>query len=117
MLIANTASLYSLLAPADGLNELEQFGYGLIRYLERRLLEDGFTEIFMKRIAPELQALELGKSLNRSVTGSMTDMVKLTKFMLDDGKSLHEVAADLNRTPFQALQYVHPREQFAGMAT
>ena len=35
MLITNTASLYSLLAPANGLENREQFENGLIRYLER----------------------------------------------------------------------------------
>jgi hypothetical protein len=32
MLITNTASLHSLLVPANGLENLEQFDHGLIRY-------------------------------------------------------------------------------------
>lgn len=71
MLITNTASLYSLLAPANGLDNLEQFEYGLIRYLERHMLTDGFEDVFRKHIVPELKTMRFAKALNRSVTGSM----------------------------------------------
>ena len=60
----------------------------------------------------------LAKSLNRSVTGSMNDMVKLSGYMLaEEYNSLEEVAAKLNKTPFKALGYDHPREHFATLAT
>ena len=42
LLVANTAALYSLLVPAAGLRDLEQFHGGLSISLERRLLTDGF---------------------------------------------------------------------------
>jgi len=113
MLITNTASLYSLLAPANGLENLEQFDYGLIRYLERHMLTDGFEDIFNKYVVPELEAILFAKTLNRSVTGSMTDMVKLTEYMLvEDGNTLEQAAGKLNETPFKALDHGHPRERF-----
>ena len=118
MLIMNTASLYSLLAPANGLENLEQFGYGLIQHLERHMLVDGFGDIFKKHIVPELETILLTKTLNRSVTGSMTDMVKLAEFMLvDDNKSLGEATVQLNKTPFKAIDYNHPRDQFTELAS
>ncbi len=117
MLITNTASLYSLLAPANGLKNREQFGCGLIRYLEQHLLVDGFREIFMQYVPPELETMLFTKSLNRSVTGSMTDMVKLVKFMLiEDSNNLDHIAAKLNETPFKALDYGQTREHFAALA-
>ena len=114
MLITNTASLYSLLAPANGLENLEEFSYGLIHYLERHLLMDGFEEVLREHVVPELKTMLLAKTLNRSVTGSMTDMVKLSGHMLlEDGDSLERVAGKLNKTPFGALDYNYPRDRFA----
>ena len=56
----------------------------------------------------------LSKALNRSVSGSMTDMIKLAKYMLiEDRKTLEETSAKLNKTPFKAIDYDHPRDQFA----
>ncbi len=79
---------------------------------------DGFGEIFKQHIAPELETMVMTKSLNRSVTGSRTDMVKLAEFMLiEDNDTLREAAAKLNETPFKALGYDHPREHFATLAT
>ena len=117
MLITNTASLYSLLAPANGLETVEQFDFGLIRYLERRMLTDGFETIFKKHVAPELGTMTFSKTLNRSVTGSMTDMIKLAGYMLvEDGDTLEQVTGKLNETPFGALDYEHPRDRFDELA-
>ena len=117
MLITNTASLYSFLTPANGLETTEQFGNGLGHYLERQLLADNFWSIFKKRLVPEMYDILLTKALNRSVSGSMTDMIKLAKYMLiEDGKSLEETSAQLNETPFKAIDYTHPRDQFAMLA-
>ena len=116
MLITNTASLYSLLASANGLENLEQFVYGLIRCIERHLLTDGFEEVFREHVVPELETMRLAKTLNRTVTGSMTDMVKLATHMLfEDGDTLEQVAGKLNKTPFGALDYDYPRDRFAGL--
>ena len=116
MLITNTASLYSLLAPAKGLENLEQFDYGLIRYLERHMLTDGFEDIFKKYVVPELETILFAKTLNRSVTGSMTDMVKLTEYMLvEDGNTLEQAAGKLNETPFKTLAHGYPRDRFVGL--
>ena len=89
MLITNTASLYSFLAPANGLETKEQFGNGLVRYLERQMLTDNFGEVFNQYLEPEIYDSLLAKALNRSVSGSMTDMIKLAKHMLiEDSNSL-----------------------------
>ena len=118
MLITNTASLYSLLAPAKGLETLEQFDYGLIRYLERHMLINGFEDVFRKHIVPELKTMRFAKTLNRSVTGSMTDMVKLAGYMLvEDGNTLEQVAGKLHETRFKAVEHSHPRDRFAELTT
>ena len=114
MLITNTVSLYSFLAPANGLKTKEQFGNGLVRYLERQMLTDNFGDVFKQHFEPEIYEMLLTKALNRSVSGSMTDMIKLAKHMLiEDNNSLEETTVQLNRTPFKAIDYNHPHDQFA----
>jgi uncharacterized protein DUF6933 len=77
---------------------------------------DGFESIFREYIEPEVDTIVVAKVLNRSVTGSMTDMIKLSEFMLiEEGKSLAQAAARLNQTPFGALNYDYPRERFTAL--
>jgi len=82
------------------------------------MLTDGFEDVFRKHVVPELKTMQFAKTLNRSVTGSMTDMVKLSGYMLvEDGSTLEQVAGKLNETPFKALGNNYPREHFAALAT
>jgi hypothetical protein len=118
MLITNTASLYSMLAPANDLEAKGQFVHGLVRYLEQKSSNDGFGEVFDRQISPELNPVKLTKSRNRSVTGSMTDMVRLSEHMLFESQdTLEQIGASLNQTPCGALDYAHPRERFVALAT
>jgi len=118
LLVANTTTLYSMLIPAVGLERLEQFQGGLNICLERRLLADGFEAIIDRRLGPEIKTISLAKSLNRSVTGSMNDMVRLATFMLtEEGRTFEQATVKLNETPFGALDYAHPRKRFAELAS
>lgn len=116
MLITNTASLYSTVVTVDGLKTQEQFINGLPVCLKQRLIADGFEYIFLDHIFPVSGTVELSKALNRSVTGSMSDMVSMATITLQEGKSsLEEVIALLNRTPFKALEYDHPKDKFVDL--
>ena len=65
-----------------------------------------------------MKTRSLTKSLNRSVTGSLNDVVKLATFMLaEEGRTFKQATVKLNETPFGALDNAHPREQFAELAT
>lgn len=78
------------------------------------MLTDNFGDVFKQHIKPETCEMFLTKSLNRSVTGSMTDMINLAKHMLiEHDCSLEKTTFQLNRTPFKVLNYNYPREQFA----
>lgn len=111
MLITNTTSLYSILVPANGLENWEQFLNGFSFVLEKYIVWDGLEEIFTKYINPELDQIQLSKSLNRTITGSMSDMIKLTELMFYE-LTLDEIAMKLNKTPFKAIGYDYSRDQF-----
>lgn len=118
VLSTNTASLYSALLPWAGPIESDSFRNILFGGLEQHLTLDGFRAIYTAYIEPEEMSAEIAKSLNRSVTGSMNDMTQLAEYMLvEERRSLRETSDRLNDTPFGALDYDHPQNRFAALAT
>jgi hypothetical protein len=79
--------------------------------------EDGFESIYEKRVAPETGEVFFSKATNRSVTGSMNEMIFRAKWYLSsDEISPFDVALRLNKTPMSYLKYEYPREAFGLMA-
>ena len=72
--------------------------------------------IFRKFIASASGDIRLSKALNRSVTGSMNDLVRCGTFdLVERGLSLFDAASALNDMPMSAIGYKHPREVFKGL--
>ncbi len=118
VLATNTASLYSVLIPWVESMDLESFQSTLFRSLGQNLTLDGFGSIYTAHIEPMEKSTVIAKSLNRSVIGSMIDLVRLADYTLvEEMRSLRETSNKLNETPFGILGYDHPRERFAALAT
>lgn len=116
ILLTNTASLYSIVMRGRGITHEGEFLKKAIRILEEMLDEDGFQLIFRRVIAPVLGEYCFGKALNRSVIGSMNDLVRLAKSWLDGGEiSPFKAARKLNETPFFYLDYAYPKEAFQNL--
>jgi len=72
--------------------------------------------LFRKFIAPASAEVRFSKALNRSVTGSMNDLVyHATMWIAERGLSPFHTAFKLNEIPFAALKYRNPREVFKGL--
>lgn len=113
ILLTNTASLYSIVMRGKGITHEGEFIKRGIRLLEDLLEEDGFELIFKRIIAPNLGEYHICKALNRTVIGSMNDLVRLAKSRLEDGEtSPYETARKLNETPFSYLDFQFPKEAF-----
>lgn len=113
ILLTNTASLYSLVMEGAGITNEEDFLRESMGRLEGRLREDGLQTIFEKHIDQVLGQHRFGKALNRSVTGSMNDLVRLAKGWLDDrDRSPSTTMMKLNETPFSYLDYQSPQGAF-----
>jgi hypothetical protein len=113
ILFTNTASLYSVVIRGKGVTTEGEFIKRAVRLLEDLLEEDGYKLIFKRVIAPAMGEYEICKALNRSVIGSMNDLVKNAESYLDTrGLSPFETAMKLNDMPFSALDYQKPREAF-----
>ena len=103
------------------------FGKGITddsRFIERALStirefmeDDGQQFVYCKFIAPASGTVSFAKALNRSVTGSINDLVLGAKMDLVGGMTPHEVGFRLNGTPLSALGYSNPRETFKALAS
>jgi hypothetical protein len=108
-LFVSEKSLLPVLIPARELAELPA------------VLTSAFVELMGAMGAPRnaveaevgrMQELSFGPTANRSVLGSMNDMIFAVKFLLSRSpeKRLIDLAIDLGKTPYSALKYQYPRE-------
>jgi hypothetical protein len=116
ILLANTASLYSLLMLAKGNSDDGDFIDAALTHMREFMPSDGNEFIFRRFIAPASKEVRFSKALNRSVTGSMNDLVyHATMWMVERELSPFDAAFKLNEIPFAALGYRNPREAFKAL--
>jgi hypothetical protein len=83
---------------------------------------DGQVFAYHRLIVPAAASVRFAKALDRSVTGSMNDMIKHATYWLAEGdQSPFDVGFRLNEIPMSALAssgspYGKPREAFRALA-
>jgi len=113
IIIANTVSLYSVLMHGEGVTDNSVFLKRAMASLLDTLRSDGFGFIFERLIVPDAFKVFLSKSLNRSVTGSMGDLVYQAKCCFGrESITPFEMSFRLNGTPLSRLGHKSPREAF-----
>ncbi len=116
VLVSNTASLYSTIFYGKGITNDNRFIHEVIDSIRDIMEHDGLDQAYEKYFAPETGQVLFSKAVNRSVTGSMNEMIFRAKWHLaDDEMSPFDVSLRLNETPMSYLKYGHPREAFALM--
>ena len=84
--------------------------------------DDGQAFVYQRFIAPGSGNIQLAKSLNRSVTGSMNELIRVAQVCLQDGNtSPYQVGFRLNDVLLSALAsgnapYGKPNEAFKKLA-
>jgi hypothetical protein len=123
ILVCNTKSLYSTLISGKGITNHDQFIKHTLSAIRECLKEQGHESVFENLIVPASGMVRFGKALNRSLTGSMNDLVQQAIFFLSKTDlSLFEVGFKLNETPMSELpsrsgdKYGTPREVFKRLA-
>jgi hypothetical protein len=117
ILVTNTVSLYSMLMEGRGITDSSTLLRSLTGTMESILSGTGYEYIFEECIAPSLQDVRVSKALNRSVIGSMNDLVVSAKTCIQGGElSLYDTSCLLNEIPFSALAYLSPRATFQLLA-
>ena len=113
VLITNTPSLYSMVMYGRGMTDDGEFVSRVTSYMGEFICDDGHVFLFERLIAPSTARVAFSKSLNRSVTGSMNDLVSQAKFLLVEREmSPYETSLQLNKVPMSYLKYDNPRQAF-----
>lgn len=113
IILTNTQSLYSIVMYAKGITGDSRFIERALENIREFMEEDGQAFVYQRLVAPVSSCVRFGKALNRSVTGSMNDMISHAKhWLIEEELSPFDVGFKLNEIPMSALKYRHPREAF-----
>ena len=116
IIVSNTASLYSVVMCGRGVTDESRFLQDSISQMREMLEADGFATAFRQVIGPSSGRIALAKRQNRSVIGSMNDLIFQARLRLvHDEISPYETSLFLNRTLMSYIDYRRPREAFQRM--
>ena len=85
----------------------------MVSLMREVLHDDGLDAIFSRHVAPTTAEVLFSKALNRSIVGTMNDLVYNAKIMLSDGLTApYDVGFRLNEMPSPAQGCADPRKAF-----
>ncbi|WP_428308011.1 DUF6933 domain-containing protein [Lacipirellula sp.] len=117
VIFTNTASLYSAIFLGRGVTDgarLIDRGFAAIRDV---MVGDGLGWLYQRLVASSAASVRFSKSLNRSVTGSMNDLINCAKIgLVEEGLSPYDISFKLNDMPMSAIEYANPRESLVELA-
>jgi hypothetical protein len=115
IILTNTASLYSVVMLGRGIATEQRFVGAVLDSLREFLTADGQESLY-HHVAAALDSIEFSAALNRSVTGSMNDLVLNAKhWIAEQGVSPFDAAVGLNQMPMSALGYSNPGRAFKAL--
>jgi hypothetical protein len=116
LILTNTPSLYSTVFYARGITHDSSFLDRALSALREFMVEDGQEFTYRLLIAPASESVRFAAALNRSVTGSMNDLIYHAQMWLTEGDlSPFDASFKLNEMPMSALSYRNPRESFKSL--
>ena len=118
ILLTNTKSLYSMVMYGKGISDDSTFIERVLSSLREFLADDGQQFTYRRFIAPASGTVAFAKTLNRSVTGSMNDLIFHAKaWLIEVDLSPYDVGFKLNDIPFSSLGYAKPKDAFKALNT
>ena len=116
ILISNTASLYSRVIFGRGITDDGKFLDRAISSISEFIEDDGFQFLRERAFLPETSSISFSKALNRSVTGSMNELVTFAQIVLtEDEISPYDLSFKLNAVRLSYIKNDRPREAFEKM--
>ncbi len=121
ILLSNTRSLYSTVLYGKGITNDRQFIERALSSIREVMEDEGHEHLFSRFIAQTTGTIRFAKTLNRSMTGSMNDLIRQATYWLAEGDlSLNEVRFRLNEVPMSAIihdgkPYGIPRNVFKAL--
>jgi hypothetical protein len=124
ILLSNTKSLYSTVLPGKGITNDSHFIERALSSIREFMEDDGQESVYRRFIAPASGSVRFAKALDRSVTGSMNDLIRHATVWLAEGDlSPHDVGVRLNDILLSALAqsksvpYGKPRDAFKELSS
>jgi hypothetical protein len=116
LILTNTLSLYSTVIYGRGISNDSQFLDRALSAIREFMVADGQEFIFRRFIAPAAKTARFATALNRSVTGSTSDLIDEAQMRLTgDELSPFDVGFRLNQMPMSYLGYRMPRDAFKAL--
>ena len=122
ILFSNTKSLYSTVLYAKGITNDGVFIDRALTCLREFMASDGLEPAYRQFVVPARGSVRFATALNRSVTGSMNDLVNhATDWLAEGDVSPHDVGIRLNDILLSALApsksdgYGRPRDSFLAL--
>jgi hypothetical protein len=123
IIASNTKSLYSCVLYGKGITNDYAFIRGVLSSLREFMEDDGQSFAYQELVAPASNTVRFAKALNRSVTGSMNDLIAhATGWLEYDDIAPHNLGFRLNDTLLSALatnkseRYGKPNDAFKLLA-
>ncbi len=123
ILVSNTQSLYSCVLYGKGITNDSVFIERVLSSLQEFMADDGQSFSYQRLVAPASGTVSFAKALNRSVTGSMNDLIGHTIAWLEYGDiAPHDLGFRLNETLLSAIaanksaKYGKPNDAFKLLA-
>ena len=122
LLLSNTRSLYSTVMYGRGVSTDSHFIERALGGIREFMEADGQAFAYRRLIVPATASVRFAKALDRSVTGSMNDLIKhATAWLAEGDVSPFDVGFRLNDILLSALAgdsspYGKPREAFRALA-
>lgn len=111
VIVTNTKLLYFTILYGKGITDDSRFIDRALSSLREFTESDGQELACQKCIAPLSATANFAKALNRSVTGSMNDMIyHAPMWLIEKERSPCDVGFQLNKIPMSALEYQNPKK-------
>ena len=122
LIFTNAGSLFSFVVHGVSRKDIKNIENLFRRELSRALFDENFNAQEMKNIMDNINEAKFAKTANRSVLGSMNDLIRHYEYLksrsmvqgdMDDAG----LQCEINKTPMSALKYDYPIERFKEMVT
>ena len=116
VLFTNETTLYSLVAFRVGKSEIINLGAELRNHLRFALKQENIPDQVIFSILQDYMDIQYAKTNNRSVVGSMNEILAEYKFRVQHAEilnpmTLEELNREINRTPLKAIDFRYAVEK------
>lgn len=122
ILLSNTKTLYSVVTFGKGITNDSHFIERALSSIREFMQGDGYEAEYLRFIAPATARVQFAKALDRTVTGSLNELVQAATYCLEDGvRSPFDVSVELNDLLLSAIasskadKYGKPNEAFESL--